>query len=62
MEIAMKKKTCNVAECGRPAMLNKHGLCLAHYQRYRRTGGVGAALIRPKRVLPPFNRRVNKGN
>ena len=41
-------------------MLNKHGLCLAHYQRYRRTGAVGPGAIRPWRPLSPFSKGKQK--
>ena len=44
-------KTCRMKGCKRPVYIEKHKLCSAHYQRFRRFGDPGEGKIREYRDL-----------
>lgn len=48
------KKDCFVKGCTREIFIIKHGLCRAHYDRYRLTGDVGSAPIIKRRNIEPY--------
>lgn len=53
----MKKEKCCLKGCNREIVNYKHKLCNTHYVRYQRTGSVGDAKIRKRRVLKPFSQK-----
>lgn len=55
MQSKKKIKKCKVSFCGRDVHVQKHGLCRAHYDRYRIHGNSKEMRrIRPKRDLVPY--------
>lgn len=55
-----QNKKCLVKGCAREIFVSKHGLCRAHYDRYRLKGDVGKGLIIQRRNLEPYQIKLQK--